>query len=854
MTTYRPRSRPRARSMVAFVLIGLFVAAAAGAGTGRSGGAAEPEPDRPGRVLVVSIPRLAWDQVIDNQPEHLTRFLEQSAVGNLSLRTIGARTALGEAYLTMGAGNRAGVRDEDSGRMLDPEDRFENGTARDAYIRRTGRVPDDSALLQLSIPAIQALNDRYTYGAEPGALGSMLADAGIVAALVANADLGTQASSTVTFDPAAPTGEPGDGAATEQQPIVDPPGFSAVISSIEPVQGENRPAGLALMDADGEVAAGTVSRDLLTRDPATPFGVRLSEEKILEAVATHWVDDSVALVELSDLERADLYRSRAADEQADALVNDALERTDALFGKLLDQVSPDDLVIVVSPAAPRVGETLTPLAIRGEGFSSGTLSSGTTRRGGYVTLPDVAPTILEQLQVDQPEAMTGAPMAATNDGDRSSARYLDFLERNEATRFRDHISGPITVLLVVIQVLLYGLGLVALWRGSPLLRRVAALGSLLTMSIPVVTFALGLVRVDRLGFAPYLLLMFLGAAGLAATARLFGWGDDPRRAAMRVAMVPVATTYGAILVDIVLGGRLQINTAFGYSPVVAGRFAGFGNPAYALFSMGALLLACGFWVLFGGGGRPGPRRRWLLAAIIGLFAVTVVVDGHPALGSDVGGILSIIPAAFIVVWLLLGRRLRLRVVLVSGAVTLATVAVFAALDLGRPASEQTHLARLVRSTVGDDGLSGLLTVVERKVNANLTILTSSVWTWAIPLGLLLLVRFTWRRPQLFETHLDDEPSTRACLWGGIALSGLGMAVNDSGIAVPAVMFTLFLPFVLYQALSPAELPVDGGRGGPAEKADDGGGDSPGGKPAPDSQTDAPDSKDDAEEAGVAACP
>ncbi|HXH58973.1 MAG TPA: hypothetical protein VNL12_16915, partial [Iamia sp.] len=371
---------------------------------------------------------------------------------------------------------------------------------------------------------------------------------------------------------------------------------------------------------------------------------------------------------------------------------------------------------------------------------------------------------------------------------------------------------------------------------------------------------LGLVRVDRLGFAPYLLLMFLGAAGLAATARLFGWGDDPRRAAMRVALVPVATTYGVILIDIVLGGRLQINTAFGYSPVIAGRFAGFGNPAYALFSMGALLLACGLWVLFGGD-QPGSRRRWLLGAIIGLFAVTVVVDGHPALGSDVGGILSIIPAAFIVVWLLLGRRLRLRVVLASGLVTVATVAVFAAIDLGRPASEQTHLGRLVRSTVGDDGLSGLLTVVERKVNANLTILTSSVWTWAIPLGLLLLVRFTWRRPQLFETHLDDEPSTHASLWGGITLSVLGMAVNDSGIAVPAVMFTLFLPFVLYQALSPAELPVDGGRGGPAEKADDGRGDSPGGEPAPDgqteardSQTDAPDSKDDAEEAGVAARP
>ena len=80
---------------------------------------------------------------------------------------------------------------------------------------------------------------------------------------------------------------------------------------------------------------------------------------------------------------------------------------------------------------------------------------------------------------------------------------------------------------------------------------------------------------------------------------------------------------------------------------------------------------------------------------------------------------------------------------------------FPALDLQRPEAEQTHLGRLVRSTFGRGGGDGLLTVIERKVNANLTVLQSSTWTWAIPLALVLVVLMTWRRPKVFDGHLPE---------------------------------------------------------------------------------------------------
>ncbi len=803
MTAKAPRP-PAVLAALATVLAAVVLLAAPGSAGAQDG-------DRPARVLIVSIPRLTWPHVADEEPPALAAFFAESAVGNLSLRTIGPRTSLGEAYVTIGAGNRAGARDGDAGRLLAPDDRIENGTAAEAFTRRTGHDPGEAALLQMSIADIQGQNDRYGYAAEPGALGSALEGAQVPVALVGNADL--QVGGGVVLGPSAPTAEPEDSASEEG---IGLPPRSPIVGTVEPVEGENRPAGLAVMTEDGTVATGDASRDLLVDDPGAPFGITLDPEAVVAALDAHWVDGGVALVELSDLERADAYRSLAVGAQADALARDALARTDALLADVLARTGPDDLVVVVSPAAPRSGETLTPMAIRGPGFESGTLVSGTTRRDGYVTLPDLAPTVLDELGIEQPSSMTGALIAASNDGDLSEARIDEFLDANEATAFRDRLVEPITVLVVVLLVVLYGVGVAALVRSSERLRRVGAALGLLVMGIPVTTFLLGFLPMDQWGGLVYVVAMLGGAALLAVGARIAGGGEhDHRRRAVRTTLVPVALTYLVLLVDVVLlGGRLQINTIFGYSPVVAGRFAGFGNPAYALFSMGAVLLACGGWTLFEGE-RPGPHRRALVAGIVALFTVTVVVDGHPALGSDVGGVLSIIPTAFLVVWLLLDRRLRPRVVLGAAVATVVAVAVFAAVDLQRPESERTHLGRLVEGS--GDGGSGLLTTIERKVTANLTILTTSIWTLTIPLALVLLVLLTMRRPRLLDDRLPDDATTRATLWGGICMCVLGMAVNDSGIAVPAVMFTLFLPFVMHQVLTD---PIDGSPGPGAVDGDD----------------------------------
>jgi NAD/NADP transhydrogenase beta subunit len=88
--------------------------------------------------------------------------------------------------------------------------------------------------------------------------------------------------------------------------------------------------------------------------------------------------------------------------------------------------------------------------------------------------------------------------------------------------------------------------------------------------------------------------------------------------------------------------------------------------------------------------------------------------------------------------------------------------------------------------IGDDGWSAFETVVVRKIQANLSVLTSSVWTLMVPLALAVAAYLLWVAPGRLR-RLRDEPALRTAL-PGLGVAGvLGFALNDSGIAVPGMM-------------------------------------------------------------------
>ena len=240
--------------------------------------------------------------------------------------------------------------------------------------------------------------------------------------------------------------------------------------------------------------------------------------------------------------------------------------------------------------------------------------------------------------------------------------------------------------------------------------------------------------------------------------------------------------------DVMTGSHLQIATVFGYSPTVGGRFAGFGNLSFGQVATAAILLAGILAHLLG--------RRWGVRAALAILAVTLVADGMPIWGSDVGGVLAAVPAFSLVALRLTGRRVSVPRFLALGGGAVAAVVAFGLLDLSRPAPQRTHLGRLLEQ-MGQDGLGPLTDAIIRKIGANLAVLPTSVWVPLVPSVLAFLAWLAWGKSPRLEMLRARAPELQPAFVGVLVAAALGFALNDSGIAVPAMMLGVLNPVLVY---------------------------------------------------------
>lgn len=710
------------------------------------------------RVLVLSLPRISWAELAEGDTPALDALLADAGVADLSTRAVRRGTRLGDAYVTIGAGTRSVGDAAVDGQALAVDEPYGDDPAGEVFARRTGEEVD-GGIVELAITRILVRNGALHYDSEPGALGDALDREGIRRAVIANADT------------------------AELAPVEDR---------------YHREAVAALMGSDGWLPEGVVDPTLLTEDPDAPFGVRTDVDAVLDAFRRVWAPPgrAVVLVEASDLERADAYRRFSRQEMRDEHRRQALESADRLVAGLLEQVDPArDAVLVVGPAASRRELHLTVTALRAPGVEPGLLRSATTRRSGFVQTIDVAPTILDLLGVDAPSSMEGRPYEVGRRGGSYEDRVGFLVDANEGAVFRDSMVWPASTLFVVVNVALSAVAIVALAApGRRWLRDVAAWSALAVLAFVPATFLAGLAPFADWGPTAYWAFL-AGVSALLASAYLLAG----RRSGLDPVMVGLGALVALLVIDVVTGARLQLNTVFGYTPTVAGRFAGFGNPAYSALAAATVLLAG--LVAHRVGGR---RGAWLG---IGLLGLAVVVDGMPFWGSDVGGVLSMVPAFALASILLLGRRVRARVVALAAAATAVAIGLFGALDLLRPPERRTHLGRLLER-IGDEGWDALSTVVVRKGLANLAVLGRSVWTLMVPAVFAFIAYLVYRAPGRLGILRERVPELRASLAGLMVVGVLGFALNDSGITIPGMMLGILNAVLVYLSVTMAPEPAE----------------------------------------------
>ncbi|MGH9049826.1 MAG: hypothetical protein ACRDY4_08865 [Acidimicrobiia bacterium] len=726
------------RRVVLAIVVGTLGAAAIATPARADDAAGRDQP----RVLLISVPGLTWEDIDRNHDDipNLAGLLDSSAVADLATRTISRWVDVADGYSTLNAGTRAvGAGGAADGEAFAVDARFGIDTAGSVFERRTGQEVE-RGIVALSLAEIIEENDAELYDAEVGALGDALAESGHARAVVGNAD------------------------------GVDPTQPGELIYGRTVVEG--------LMGSDGVVPSGSVGPGLLVEDAAAPFGLRLDNEAVAAAFSDAWEPGAVVLVEASDLVREDAYRSFATADERARLFREALRATDDLVGRLLDEVDLErDIVMVVGPSHPEREVRLTVAALHAPGVEPGLLRSGSTRRSGFVQLVDIAPTILDRLGVEKPDAMEGQPVSVGDDGGSAEERRQFLVDADAAATFRDAHVGPVATLFVIAQLVLALATMVAVVRPvRPSLTQALFGGGVVALAYLPAVYLANLLPFYDLGTVSYFAFLVVGAAALAALYALVARGKS-----LDTLMVALGAIVATLLIDVVLGAHLQFNSALGYSPKVAGRFTGFGNLGYATLASSAVILAG--LLAHRIGGRRGAR------VAVTLLAVVFVVDAVPFWGSDVGGTLSLLPGYAVASYLLLGLRVRVRTIVMCGVGAVAAVVLFGLVDLARPADQRSHLGRLFES-IADDGWSSFAVVVLRKAGTNLSGLTTSVWMWMVPIAFGLVAWLVWKTPERLRALDHRIPQLRAAMTGFAIVAVLGFALNDTGIAVPAVMLAV----------------------------------------------------------------
>jgi len=523
---------------------------------------------------------------------------------------------------------------------------------------------------------------------------------------------------------------------------------------------------VALMGSDGSVDAGRAR----TGSVGTDLGqdsVALRRE-VVEALAAA----DVVMVDPGNAEVGPRPQPPASADRA--------------LGDVIGLAGPDVLVLVVS-VSPRGGKwSLTPMVAGGRGVTRGRLHSPSTRREGLVALTDVAPTVLQALGADVPSAMVGHALRyRSGSSDLAALRKLD---RDAA--LREDLYSRVVYGFIAFQAVVYLLAILALRLGR--LERVGRPLRLLVLAFaawPLATFAAWAVPgVAGLGGWVIVLLLAIDVAIVGAAGRA-------RRHPLSPLTWICGATIAVLIVDVATGAHLQLSSFLGYSPYTAARYFGFGNTAFAALASSTIVVASVHV-------HRGPRRREALVTAGALLTLVIVVDAAPWLGSDVGGILTLIPVFGLMFLALTGRRVSWRTVLIGAAATVATVAVATGVDMLRPADARTHLGQLAER-VQNEGLAPLTSTVARKAEGSLRTF-GSPWSWTIPVitlyGLYLLLRARGL-PQL----LANRSPLRAGALAMVAAGLLGCVVNDSGVVVTAVVFVYIAPFLTLLILHrPAE--------------------------------------------------
>lgn len=713
-----------------------------------------------GKVLLFTMPGLTWRHLQTHDLPTIETFLDSASVANNAPRGARVRAHPGGAYLTIGAGNRAIGHSSADGQVLSVDDPAAGTPAGEVFERRTGKAPEGDWVL-LNWPDLVERNEDQPYDIELGSLVSSLAEIGKEVAAIGNAD----------------------GADTLEETY-------------------EREVGLAAANPDGAVVNGRFGKELVLSGPEAagrPFGRRLNTENYLAGFRDLWQTPNMGLVvaEASDMARTMRYRDRVDRDRYNELWDLALTEADALFAQVLESVDPArDTVILLAPYNLSGDRDLTVAAMSDPRRpASGYLHTASTQSTGNVRLVDIAPTVIEILGAQRPASMAGRPFVVTDSSASTAERIDTLVSANEASRFRENLLVPTTVLIVVAIGIVCALAIAALSRRTSMwVTNAIGTAALAVMTLFPMSFVARGFEIEELGMGFYWLIVIVPSMVLAGALATVAHRIGRPRLALLGALAFLIIVIGG---DVMTGSRLHMSAAFGYSPTGNARLYGISN--YALGSFGA---AVSLLAGFAASRSRLPARR---AVGVGMMVFALLVIGLPKWGANVGGILSFAPVVLLFAMLLFQDRVKIfRLAVGFGVAMLVAIGAFAAIDLTRPADERGHLGRLFER-IGDEGIGVVWGFIERKGLAAIEVTFSSLWTMSAVIAIVFMV-YMWRVPSRPILRVRNRISYLTAGIAAACLAGFfGTTFNDSGGIVGGTAMLVVAATLTWLILEPEAL-------------------------------------------------
>jgi hypothetical protein len=714
-----------------------------------------------GRVVLIGVPGLRWNDIRETGTPNLWRLAGLGSTATLSVKTVASHTCPIDGWLTVSAGQRAQLRHGSCGLPPAPN----NDT-----VPGFGGMRDDNA--------------RNKFRSRLGLLGDAVHRAG---------------ACTMAVGPGAVVGA---------------------------------------ADGTGRVDAYARSIDQLPPDGWSRCALTVVDvDDVFRAYVEAGVDVNGHQVKVDGRERA--AAARRADDRVGTIMSAVPPGTTVLLAGMSDDSSTPHLHVAMAT---------------GPGYRAHRLTADSTRTDGLVTLTDVTATVLRSLGVPKPREAVGSPWR--DGGPKPAATRAvvrELAARDTAAQAFRRLVLPFTLTLALVQVALYAFATFALRqkrRQVLAATRILALGA---ASLPAAAFLANLVPWWSSGYPAVVMVLeiLVAMAALTAVAAAGPW----RRSVTGAGAVVGGVTALVLTLDVMTGNHLQTCSMLGYTPIVAGRFYGFANTSWALWITG-LIIATGALAsrVLGGpherrngwyeraraaarerlpaagrlyercraavtGRMPGGRRHAAAGAlVVAAGLVALVIDGAPTLGADFGGIIAVIPGFAVFAFMVTGTRIRpsrLLAVLAVGAVVVLAVSFADSLR-----ADPTHIGEFWDSLWnGDAG-----TIVARKFRGML----GTFGNWELTLIAVLATGFLFfalRRPLAWRaaalhTAYERDPGLRPTLVAVLVTAGVGMLVNDSGVAIPAMASTVAIPLALAASVRALELGLTGSpsRSEPAESA------------------------------------